>query len=139
MMVRAERRAASRGGFTLIELLVVVLVIGVLASMASFRYADARNRANREVLRADMHSLIKHQELHHYANGTYGTLAEITQFESSRGVDVTISYAAEDGGSGSATHNGLGSYTCGFFTGAAPPAGGAPATASESLSCSEES
>ncbi len=135
---RKEPEAVRRPGFTLIELLIVMIVIGILAALATVRYGQVREMAWAETVRSDVRSLVKHQELHHMTHDTYGTLAEITQYVSSPGTTIEINYATPTGWSGTATHDALGDRSCGVFVGDAPPAGGAPATVPEVLACTDD-
>jgi prepilin-type N-terminal cleavage/methylation domain-containing protein len=132
---RQRRSFRTRAGFTLVELLIVVVIIGILAIIGMAKYDQVRERAYQAALQSDMQSLIKHQELHFLANQTYGTLAAMTQYQTTPGVHVVISYASVDGWSATTTHPGLSTFTCGIFVGAAPPGGGAPATVPETITC----
>lgn len=125
-------------GFTLIELLMVIVIIGILAGIALVQYGNVREQAWMVTLQADMRSLVKHQELHHMTNETYGSLEELEQYVSSPGTSIQINHATPSGWSGTGTHEALGDRVCGVFSGDAPPAGGAPATAPGVLACTEE-
>src|SRR5262249_49290289 len=46
-----------RGGFTFIELLVVVIVLGLLAGLATLKYLDLKNRALTAQAAADMEAI----------------------------------------------------------------------------------
>ena len=46
-----------RGGFTIVELLTVMIVIGVLASIAVFKYIDLRHRAQAAQAAGDLQAL----------------------------------------------------------------------------------
>lgn len=124
-----------RPGFTLIELLIVIVVIGILAAIGTARFHEVRERAMRSALLSDLHSLIKHQELYHISNETYGAVDDIDQYVMSDGTNIQVNYAAADGWSATATHDGIPGYACGIFVGAAPAAGGAPAASAENLTC----
>lgn len=130
--------AKSRAGFSLIELLIVMLVIGILATIVVARYHMVRDRAWETVLTADFHSLVKQQELYHAVNETYAELEDLVNYSSSQGTDIQITYAADDGWSGTGTHGSVGDYTCGIFVGAAPPGGGAPATQAGVPVCADD-
>lgn len=50
-------RARGRDGFTLIELLMVMIVLGVLAGLASLKYIDLRHRARAAQVAADLEAV----------------------------------------------------------------------------------
>lgn len=127
-----------RSGFTLIELLVVILVIGILAAIATVRYGQVREQAWEVTFDADMRGLIKHQELHHITHETYGTLEDLEQYATSPGTSIQINHATASGWSGTGSHDALEDRVCGIFVGDAPPAGGAPATTPEVLACTDD-
>jgi prepilin-type N-terminal cleavage/methylation domain-containing protein len=53
-----RRRAGKEAGYTLIELLVVVVIIGVLATIASVTYLGFRDRANRTTAQANVRAIL---------------------------------------------------------------------------------
>ena len=50
-------RGRGRDGFTLIELLMVMIVLGVLAGLASLKYIDLRHRARAAQVAADLEAV----------------------------------------------------------------------------------
>jgi prepilin-type N-terminal cleavage/methylation domain-containing protein len=50
-------RARARDGFTLIELLMVMIVLGVLAGLATLKYMDLRHRARAAQVAADLEAV----------------------------------------------------------------------------------
>lgn len=82
-----RHRAVRDRGFTLIELLVVVIVIGVLAAVATPVYLKQRIKANDASLRADLRALAVEQETYIADNpGTVGTdvVADLPNFTATR-------------------------------------------------------
>ncbi len=51
------QRRTSNQGFTLIELMVVVVIIGILASIAIYGYAQMQNRAREAGVRSNAHTV----------------------------------------------------------------------------------
>lgn len=49
--------SATRRGFTFIEMLIVMIVIGILAGLASLKYVDLRNKALTAQVAADMEAV----------------------------------------------------------------------------------
>ncbi|HEU4630416.1 MAG TPA: prepilin-type N-terminal cleavage/methylation domain-containing protein [Gemmatimonadaceae bacterium] len=132
-----------RHGFTLIELLIVVVIIGILATVAVPRYADAKERAAITGVISDLRSLIAAQEAHLAGYQTYagaigasedaGTVA----FTPTPSTTITVGAATAAGWNATATSTLItGSVTCGVYVGAAAPPGGMPAgTAESSVTC----
>ena len=129
------RSREDRPGFTLIELLVVVVVIAVLATIGVMSYWSVREKSLQTTVRSDLHTLIKHQELYYLAHGTYAAVDAIEDYSVSPGVQIRVGYAQPDGWSGSAVHNGLPSFACGFYVGVASPPSDVPASGQESVTC----
>ena len=66
--------------FTLIELLIVILIIAVLASIAFPQYQKAIAKAKFAQLQTAFEALIKAQDIHFLANGTYASSLDELDF-----------------------------------------------------------
>lgn len=123
-----------RNGFTLIELLIVMVIIGILATIATSFFWDAKDRALVSTLQNDLRTLAALQEEHYPSAMAYAGSVEELGFSGSQGVEIEIKYAANNGWAAQATHN---SYegSCGIFVGNAPAADGAPATEPGVIAC----
>lgn len=62
---------SKRTGFSLIELVVVVLIIGILAAVASPRMFDTSNKARESATRASLSTVRNAIELYRADNGSY--------------------------------------------------------------------
>ncbi|MCI0432389.1 MAG: prepilin-type N-terminal cleavage/methylation domain-containing protein [Gemmatimonadetes bacterium] len=125
-----------RAGFTLIELLVVILVISVLAMIGLTRFWSVKDRSLVSAMQTDLRNLASEQENYFATNYTYATtLAAMTDYRSSPGVVVTLTYTATDGWAANTTHVSLVARQCGLFTGNAPAVSGAPATINGIIDC----
>lgn len=63
IMNRTNFAHSKQKGFTLIELLVVVVIIGILASLATFAYQDAQAKSRDSRRKADLDAIKKALEL----------------------------------------------------------------------------
>jgi prepilin-type N-terminal cleavage/methylation domain-containing protein len=125
-----------RHGFTLIELLIVMIIIGLLATIATSFFWDAKNRAILKTMESDLRSLAAQQELYYSEPLTYaGSLVDLTDFTTSPGVVIDITYADATGWAAQVTHPSHVGHTCGLFVGDAPAADGAPATQPGVITC----
>ena len=124
-----------RAGFTLIELLVVVVVIGILAAIATAKFTSVRTKGWVAVTQSDLKNVATKQEYYHAKNLTYAATVADLGMVLSPGVNVTITDNSPTGWSAQATHTGNGSILCGVYVGSAPPAGGAPAPAPDQVIC----
>ena len=125
----------SRHGFTMIELLAVLTIMGVLVTIATPRYANARDRAIVASMTEDLKSLVTAQESFYTNNDDYaGSFSAGSEraakggdgqvnLSPSQGNDLTLTYHAGSTGAGwSATITnpsltGRGITTCGIFIG----------------------
>ncbi|NEX64581.1 type IV pilin protein [Noviherbaspirillum galbum] len=64
-------------GFTLVELLVALVIVGVLASIATASYSDSMRKGRRSDAMVGLSSLQLAQEKYRSNNTTYGTLTDI--------------------------------------------------------------
>jgi len=105
-MRSANRRCAGSKGFTLIELLIVIVIVGVLASIATPRFDEARGRAHFTSIASDFRHLAQLQELYFQQTMTYGNLGDL-DFSPSQGVEVTVTEATAQGWAATGTHASL--------------------------------
>lgn len=122
-------------GFTLIELLIVVVIIGILAAIAIFQSRSVSEAAYESTIKADLSMLAKNQEVYHHLNLRYGSLAELTNFRSSDGVDVSMGWLSNNGFAVTATHSAIPGKVCGYFVGDAPAEHRGPATQEGEVRC----
>jgi prepilin-type N-terminal cleavage/methylation domain-containing protein len=67
----------NRKGFTLIELLIVVVIIGLLASIASPKFAATKDKAKMASVRSDIRNTMTAQEAYFADYNTFGDLAQL--------------------------------------------------------------
>lgn len=115
-------------GFTLVELLIAMTFATILAAIALNAFSTPRQEAFRSSVQSDLRSLAVAQELYHQVNLRYGQLPDLTDFESTPGVSITISHATGFGFAATASHTGLPTVTCGIYMGDVPPGSAGPAT-----------
>ncbi|MHB1169098.1 MAG: type IV pilin protein, partial [Longimicrobiales bacterium] len=82
-----------RHGFTLIELLIVMVIIGILAAIATSFFWDAKDRALLSAMQSDLRVLASLQEEYYPAGMSYSDDEDALEFSSSSGVAITITYA----------------------------------------------
>ena len=66
-------KSKSKNGFTLIELLVVVIIIGILAAVASPNILKQAAKAREVEGKTNLGSIARAQQAYHYENGTFST------------------------------------------------------------------
>jgi prepilin-type N-terminal cleavage/methylation domain-containing protein len=125
-----------RDGFTLIEVLIVLVIIAILATIGVNRFWAAKDRSLQGVVQSDLRNMASAQEMYFEFNLSYASaVADLKNYAPSLGVTVNLTYAANDGWAANATHVSLGPTQCGYFTGNAPAAQGAPATVNGIINC----
>jgi prepilin-type N-terminal cleavage/methylation domain-containing protein len=126
----------QRPGFTLIELLIVIIIVGLLATIATNRFWAVKARAYKAAMRSDLRNMATQQERYFDRNYTYAnTPAQLTEFTGSAGVTVTITWNTNQGWAGTAAHASAPGDLCGYFTGPAPLGIAAPATLAGIVAC----
>jgi prepilin-type N-terminal cleavage/methylation domain-containing protein len=97
----------DKKGFTLIELLIVVVIIGILAAIASPKFSATREKAYFAAMKSDLKNLASQQEIYYSDWYTYSANASDLAFVNSDGVTVTIGVNGTSGWNGTATHAAL--------------------------------
>jgi prepilin-type N-terminal cleavage/methylation domain-containing protein len=112
-------------GFTLIEVLIVVVVMGILVVLMVPRTQSTKEKAFVAAMKSDLHNLASAEESYFFDNATYtNSLAALTNFRPTTGVDVTIDEVTVSGWSATATHANT-PRQCFLFVGNVSPVGGA--------------
>jgi prepilin-type N-terminal cleavage/methylation domain-containing protein len=127
----------GRRGFTLIELLIVVVIIGILAVIASPKFANTKEKAVVASMKSDLRNLASTQESYWVENRTYyaGVIPGAGfLFSPSAGVSIVMVTATDAGWSARATAVPLTTTQCVIFYGTTPPI--PPATADAAVACS---
>jgi prepilin-type N-terminal cleavage/methylation domain-containing protein len=125
-----------RSGFTLIELLIVLVLVAILATIGVNRFWAAKDRSLLASMTSDLRNMAAEQEHYYDRNLVYAAVpTDLVDFHQSPGVTVAITYAQNDGWAANAVHVSLAGRQCGFFTGNAPAASGAPATVNGVINC----
>ena len=119
---------ADRSGFSLIELLITLVLLGILATVMWMRVEGMNQEAYRAAVQADIKSVALAQELYHNAHMEYGAIGDLTAYQPTEGVTVTLTHVDARGYAITATHAGLGAgEVCGYYAGVVPAGAGAPA------------
>jgi type IV pilus assembly protein PilE len=129
---------ATRKGFTLIELLITIVILGILATFAIQTFFKARNQGLAASLESDLKTAAVQQEYYYASHYTYaGDPDSLSNFYSSPGVTLTITYAGSDGWAGVTTHGSLLNVECGLLNGGAPAGSAGPATEIGLVQCNK--
>jgi prepilin-type N-terminal cleavage/methylation domain-containing protein len=124
------RYSANRPGFTLAELVTVVVIIGVLASIAIPKFAEAKTKAMAATAQSDLRNLVVAQDNFHGDNRTYSSDLNALDVAPSRNVVVTVLEHSTTGWSATATYQ---NGQCAIYYGSASPLH--PATVSAVATC----
>ena len=87
----------NRSGFTLIELLTVIVIIGILASMASIKVAATRDQATRASMLVDLKTLVVAEESYYSVNADYTSKFSGVESSGRRSSSGTIAFQASPG------------------------------------------
>ena len=87
-------------GFTLVELLIVIIIIGILAAVATPRFIDSRRKAFVTSMQYDLRNIVSSAESHFADDKTY---ALYTPSPGSSGATITFT-GGVDSWEASATH-----------------------------------
>ena len=95
----------SRRAFTLIELLVVLVIIGILATIASMRYWRTRERAHVATMQSDLRTLVTAEESFKGDSLRYTTdLSQLPMLRTSVGVTIVVDNVTSRDWHARATH-----------------------------------
>ncbi len=121
----------NKRGFTLIELLIVIVIIGILAGMASLRIAAIRDKGTRASMVSDLKNLITAEESYFAANNDYTAKTASIESVGKKSSNGTIAYLVSPGNTLKLKRKGTGGWnatmtnkslvtkpkTCGIFVG----------------------
>jgi prepilin-type N-terminal cleavage/methylation domain-containing protein len=131
-----RRLLPTREGFTLIELLIVIVIIGILAMIATSVFWKVKDRGLEASMQQDLKTAATQQELYYSTHNTYaGSTADLTDYDGSTGVVLTITYGAPDGWAATATHTSLVTAQCGLAVNNAPISDAPPAAVAGVVAC----
>lgn len=126
----------TREGFTLIELLIVIVIIGILAMIATSLFWSVKDRGLQASMQTDLKTAATQQELYYAVHNRYApTAADLVDFHASPGVQLTIAYSGANGWSGVVTHSSIAGVQCGLVVNNAPLASAPPATMQGVVAC----
>ncbi len=83
-------RAKARKGFTLIEILLVIVIIGILATIAIYKYSDSKDKAGFATIKSDLRNLVTVEESYFTDTRVYSTDQAALNYKTSKSVTVTI-------------------------------------------------
>jgi prepilin-type N-terminal cleavage/methylation domain-containing protein len=95
-------------GFTIIELLAVVTIIGILTTVAIYKFGDSKRRAYIAAMKSDLHNLALIAETKFATENTYATLVPP---QGSAGVTLTFNGTGTQWYA-SARHQALPNFLC---------------------------
>lgn len=121
MTSESERHGNRCSGFTLIELLLVVVIIGILAAIATSQYATVKERARVSGMISDLRNLSSAQEGYLESTNSYASSATILapMFVPTPGNTLTIVQADNAGWSARMANDRTG-VSCSIFINATP-------------------
>jgi prepilin-type N-terminal cleavage/methylation domain-containing protein len=124
-------------GFTLIELLMVIVIIGLLATIASTVFWRTKARGFEAAMQSDLKTASVQQEHYFETHRRYAPApSDLPHLTTSPGVSLQVTYADVDGWAGLATHQ-FASRRCGLLIGAAPAGSAGPATMPGIVECAD--
>jgi len=85
----------TAAGFTIVELLVVIVVISILAAIATVAFTGIQNRAATSITKDSLTSAIKAMQLKHVETGSYGTTFPST-LKAGGGVGLALAETADN-------------------------------------------
>jgi prepilin-type N-terminal cleavage/methylation domain-containing protein len=126
----------TREGFTLIELMIVIVIIGILAMIATPVFWSVKDRGLQASLQADLKTVATQQELYFSTHDSYAAdRGDLTELFTSPGVVLTITYGAADGWAGITTHASLAAASCALMMNNAPAGSAPPAVVPGVVEC----